>query len=318
MNLKEINSTLGITGKEVDVYLPNEIFSDLESYLVDSPQIAYAYSYTYLAHFLYRNCKYFDNKVLINGDIFKQVLGYAKSNRTMNDITKRKSGLLEEIGYLESTKDMPLSWTFEADSGEPLSFDVSSNYEKGELPPVPSAFFLWRPVKAFERTILHIKEGGGFEEEDIPGTFYDVFRTHTVDFDIFTYCMANKELGTIAFYLYSWLKHKNDLFEKGYDVTYDKLSQETGIDRRTMVSYMNLLKGYRMISFKFNQPYYVNGMYTEDRKATTYITNGFESFQSEPKPFKKIETMSKEKYLALKEKEKKKPKFVIDESELPF
>lgn len=143
MKFEEINKVLSITGKESNIFLPNEIFSDLQDYITDGKEIAYAYSYIYLTQFLYRNCKYFNTKELIDVNVIKQILGYSKSNRTMNYITK-KGGLLDEIGYLESTKDFPMTWTFEKSSGEGLSFLMSSEIDKDMLLLIPKMFFLKR------------------------------------------------------------------------------------------------------------------------------------------------------------------------------
>ncbi|ATP40122.1 hypothetical protein CSE16_08695 [Solibacillus sp. R5-41] len=311
MKVEEIKRVLSITGKEPDIFLPNEIFSDLQGYLTNSKKVAFAYSYCYLTQFLYRNCKYFNTEELIDNNVIKQILGYSESNRTMNDITKRKGGLLEEIGYLESTKDFPLSWNFKKDDGEGLSFLMSSEMDKDMLPPIPKMFFLKKPLKAFERTILKQNVETNQIEEVETGAFYDVSNTHSVDFNVFMYCMANKELGTTGFYLYSWLKHKHDIFRNGYDVSYEKLSAETGLPRRTMIQYLNALKGYNLISFKFNQQYYVIGMADGDRMATTYYANSYSNFYEEPKPFKKMMVMSKDDY-------NKRNDVVVTMEQLPF
>lgn len=153
MNFYEIKALLEINGKESQVFLPNEIFDDLQDYLTNSAQVAYAYSYCYLTQFLYRNCKYFNTKVLLDGKVIKQVLGYSKNNRTMNDIAK-KGGLLDRIGYTESTKDFPLTWNFKQSEGESLSFTMASDMPKETLPPIPKMFFLKKPLKAFERVLM--------------------------------------------------------------------------------------------------------------------------------------------------------------------
>ena len=259
MSFEEIKSVLEINGKELQVFLPNEIFEDLRDNLTSGTHVAYAYSYLYLTQFLYRNCKYFNTKTLLDNKVIKQVLGYSEDNRTMNYITK-KGELLDSIGYTETTKDIPLSWDFKKYDGEGLSFYMSSNVEKGMLE-IPKMFFLKKPLKAFERILQHVDKDGQITEEEVQGTFYNVTQTHSVDFDAFMYCMANKELGTTGFYLYSWLKHKNDIFNNGYDVSYEQLSYETGLARSTMIQYLDVLKGYNLVRFKFNQEYFALGMY---------------------------------------------------------
>ena len=94
MKFEEINKVLSITGKESNIFLPNEIFSDLQDYITDGREIAYAYSCCYLTQFLYRNCKYFNTGELIDINVIKQILDNSKSNRTMNYITKKVACLM--------------------------------------------------------------------------------------------------------------------------------------------------------------------------------------------------------------------------------
>lgn len=311
MSFEEIKSVLEINGKESQVFLPNEIFKDLRKNITNGSHVAYAYSYVYLAQFLYRNCKYFNTKILIDGNVMKEVLGYKKSNRTMNYLTT-KGGKLDNIGYTESTKDFPVSWKFKLDDGEELSFIMASDMPKESLPSIAKSFFLKKPLKAFKRVIQRVDEEGQVIEEEIQGTFYDVSDTHSVDFDVFMYCMANEKIGTTGFYLYSWLKHKNDL-HGGYDVSYEKLSAETGIARSTMVVHLNVLKAYNLIRFKFNQEYFVIGMTEGERMATTYYTNDYFYFNDEPQPFKKMKVISNSDYI-----QSKKNEVVVTMEQLPF
>lgn len=334
MRYEEISKLLEINGKESPVFMPNELFEDLQNQMKDATHIAYAYSYTYLIHFLYRNCKYFNIATILNGDVIKGILGYKKSNRTMNYITM-KDGILDTIGVTEPTKDYPMSWTLDE---KDLSFFMYSQCDvvtKSILPAIPKKFFLKYPVKAMENRIIE-KESKEeeIEELELEGTFFDVSYTHSVDFNIFMFCMeersivvndknVDKTLGVIGFYLYSWLKYKNNWHDGGYDVPLTKLSEETGIARRTLIKYMELLKGYRMIDFHHNQDFFVVGMYEEDRKATTYYTNEFHVFKNELQPFKKMGIMEREEYLEIKKKEEearksKDNKLEIDVALLPF
>lgn len=320
MNYNEIKEVLQIDGKESKVFMPNEIFEDLQNEMKDSSHIAYAYSYMYLSHFLYRNCKYFNVQTVLDNNVLKQILGYSKSNRTMNYITK-KGGLLDDMGYTESTKNYPITWEFKKESDEELEFTMYEDM-KEEMPLPPKMFFLKHPVKALDERVINVVE---YDENrnkvnvelELMGTFYDVEQTHSVDFEVFMFCMSKKELGVIAFYLYSWLKHKNDIFG-GYDVPMTKLSDETGINRRTLIRQMDLLKGHKMIDFQHNQEFFVVGAFKEDRKATTYYTNGYPYFTQEYTPFKKMEVQPRQEYLEGKELEVESKKAEVDIDLLPF
>src|SRR5690606_25147350 len=114
----------------------------------------------------------------------------------------------------------------------------------------------------------------------------------------------DKEIGCTGFYLYSYLSHKNDIFEKGYDVSIKNLTEETGIPKRTLIRYLGILKEYKMIDFIHNQDFFVIGMSEGERKATTYITRSYDLFSDKPIPFKRIEVKTEEEYsYYLKEKE---------------
>lgn len=323
MTYQEISKLLKIDGKEVKIFMPNEIFDDLQNQMKDATHIAYAYSYMYLIHFLYRNCKYFNIPTVLNGDVIKEILGYKKSNRTMNYITIKDEGLLDQMGYTKSTKDYPMSWTLE---DKELSFFNSSDvdeYTKHLFPTVPKKFFLKYPIKGMDNRIIdRVIEGGEIEEIEMLGTFFDIDNTHEIDFNVFMFCMSKKKLGVVAFYLYSWLKYKNDWHDAGYDVPLTKLSDETGIPRRTMIQYMDLLKGYKMVDFQHNQSFFVVGAYKEDRKATTYYANGFDMFKSELQTFNKMSVMEREEYLTLKKQEAEaivpKDKIEMEVSLLPY
>lgn len=322
MTYEEICKVLEISGKESDVFLPNEIFSDLQACIIDSSHIAYAYSYMYLTHFSYRNCKYLALPNYLDGNVMKEILGYSKSNRTMTYITK-KGGLLDEIRYTETTKNFPITWKFEEAIDEKLTFCLIEDFKKlleNRVLLIPNMFTSKYPILAFDR-VLKFEVEGEMEEKKIAGTFFDATSTHSVPYEVFLFCMSKKELGVIAFYLYSWLKHRNNLFEGGYDVSLSRLSEETKINRRSLIKYMNLLKGFRMIDFRHNQEFFVLGAFEEDRKATTYMTNDVSFFLEKYKPYKKMGVQLRGEYFKAKaEKEEKgtKNKAEVLLSELPF
>lgn len=304
MTEEEISNVLGINGKESPVFMPNEMFESLQEYLEDSSHIAYTYSYMYLIHFLYRNCKYFNVPTLLDGNILKEILGYSKSNRTMNYITK-KGGLLNCINYTEATKSYPLSWDY---TDEELTFLTAEDMEDymDILPTIPKTFFLNYPLLAtadkrvVTKTIITETDERLEKEVEVRGTFFDTESTHSVDFKIFMFCMANKDLGVISFYLYSWFKHCCDIHFGSYDVPITKLVEETGISRSLIFKYLDLLKGYRMIGFQHNMDFFSIGAFKEDRKSTSYYANEYDFFSDERLEFEKMEVQLRMDYIEMK------------------
>ena len=328
MRMKEIMEKVKYNENDFAIYTPNEVFEDLQCQLKDSTHIAYAYSYLYLTNWLYRNCKYahyFNELGELSNNSIKQILGYNKSNRTMHYITKNK-GLLDNIGYTETTKDYPMTSQLDEDENE-FEFttyeDMVVRDSDGKmiddmlLGQIPKTFFIKRPIKSFERTIKFQNDEGEWFEEDVIGTYNNIENTHTVDFKVFMYFMGNKDLGTVAFYLYSWIKHKNDIFDGYYDVSLEKLAEETGINRSTINKYMKFLKGHKVLDFRHNQEYFVIGMHEDERKSNSYKANDYDMFSDVFVEYKKIRVMDRFEYYN-KKKIESGERIEFDLSQLPF
>lgn len=310
---EELKSMLHYNKKESKIFMPNEIFDDLQNEIEDGTHVSFSYSYIYLCTWLYRHTKHFNPNTYDN-NIIKQVLGYDKSNRTLNYLIK-KNGLLDEIGYLESVRDFPISW--EIVDGE-LHFDMYSDYP--EFPAkMSNRFFLKKPVFAFERVDL---DDSNYIME---GTFYNITNTHMIPFEVFLFCMSKKELGVSAFYLYSYLKYKCDYFGEGYDVSLNRLTEETGMSRMTLSRTLSSLREYGMVEAIHNQEFFALAMDVSERKANTYIAKDHTQFSDEKVEYERIKVMKKAEYWKLKETEKEemnkllnKKKVDIQLSELPF
>lgn len=332
MNYEEIKNTVHYNdykGYESNIYMPNEIFDELKGNIKNTPHVAFAYSYVYLITWLYRYVKHTNGIDVISNSTIKEILGYNSNTRTINYLIK-KNGLLDQMGYTSTERDFPVQVAFEDGALEFLlvsELDDKSNpkycyefsTEKVVRDDIPLNFTIKKPVKAFER---EVDENGCIEVE---GTFYDIENTHCIPFEIFMYCMSNEDIGCTGFYLYAYLKHKNDLFENGYDVSLESLTFETGIAERTLDKYLGMLKSYKMIDFRHNQEFFAMGLKKEDRKANTYITNDLMEFNDTPVPFKRISIMKKKEYFDLLKKEDEEKKTVwqaqkcdISVDELPY
>lgn len=302
MNRIVIHKLVKFSERESNLYMPNEIFNDLQKHIKKAPHLAFAYSYVYFTTWLYRYAKYFNIKEVIDNKKIKECLGYNPNQQTLDYLIK-KDGLLDQIGYTKSVRDYPLSWSYDSSQDEQLSFLMSSEIDAATsefLPTVPKRFFLKKPLKAFYRAATD--EDG--EEYEAAGTFYDVSNTHNVLFEVLVHCLSLNQVGCIGFYLYSYLKHKNDMHSSGYDISLDKLSYETSIPRRTLIKYLGALRSYRMIDVIHNQEYFSLGIEKGERMVSTYITKGFHLFSDKPVEYKRMEFKSKEDHLKLKRAEK--------------
>ncbi|APH05853.1 hypothetical protein [Bacillus weihaiensis] len=302
-DVKKLSGYNDFKGFETDLYMPNEIFDDLKKIQFKSTShLAFSYSYIYLITWFYRYAKY--GQIYVNVKMIKEILGY-KPNYEKIDYIIKKDGILDQINYTLTTKDYPLTWEFKEGINLDIEFCLLSDLDEivrlDEVKRRGRNTKIKYPVKHFHRD----KES--FECGDLDGIFYDISNTHMIDFQVFLFCMSNKELGCTGFYLYCYLKKMNDKYGEGYDVPLPNLAYETGIKPRTLDKYIDVLKKFRMINCIYNQEYYVAGLSKEERKANTYITNEYVAFSDEVVPIMKMRSMTLEDY------EKKKLESVVIE-----
>lgn len=300
MNFDEIKTLIQFNDKESKVFMPNEIFTDLIGAIKNSPHIGFAYSYIYLVTWLYRYAKHMSNEGFLDNGKIKKILGYNANTKGLDYLTKR-NGLLDQLGYTETAKDFPIAWTFEDNL---LEFDmISDNKEILDIWNLSRKYSIKFPVKGFYRYLndeeLKVEYESGYED----GTFFDVSNTHCIPFEVFMYCMDNEDIGTIGFYLYSFIKWKNNYFTGAWDVSIENLQSETGIAENTLLRYLDQLKKFNMIEAKINQEYFSLAIPLELRKANSYMSKEFKSFLHNPKSYEKIKVMKVKEYKKLQGEE---------------
>jgi hypothetical protein len=222
------------TNKAIEhIYLPNEVFQDLQDAIGNSRQTAFAYSYLYYTTYLYRYCKYIDdNGEKMTQDAIKFYLGYAPKNKKVDYIIK-KGGILDNLFYTETTTDYPIQFLY--DDNDIIIFETISQY-KNNIRINDRNFRIKKPTRAFHRSLRAI------EESDLTGTFYEVENTHRIDFKVFERIIAHPDLGVVAFYLYGYLKHKNDIFKSGFQRSYMRIGEDLGMSDRTVYKYVKSLE----------------------------------------------------------------------------
>lgn len=224
------------------VYLPNEIFNDLKNNIHISSHIAFAYSYMYYITYLYRYCKYLDeNGNKVTQKRIKEYLGYHPSYKNINYIIKR-NGLLDSLHYTKSTSNYPIQYLYEPDEdhNEYIIFDTIKNY-KHMHNINDKNFKIKKPLKAFYRS------NKAMMNRELTGTFYMVENTHRIDYKLFKSMIENDKLGTKAFYIYGYLKHKCSIFDNSYQRSFKKLSDDTGLSCRSIQIQINRLEEYGYI-----------------------------------------------------------------------
>lgn len=325
--MKNLAAYFQFNKKEDKIFIPNEIFDDFKE--LGKSQVPFAFSYYYLNNWLYRYAKYGAGlEELLTQDKMKEILGYSPSNKRLNKLIK-KNGLLEQMKWLETTNEIPITWEFAKNS-----LDVSDYLEFGyyEYDPeiaeyttvFPNNYKIKKPIRAFTRYVheedeeLQEEYADGYQD----GTFYEIEKTTLIPFEVFVFCMEKEDLGCTAFYLWSYLKMYNQIFSGGYDIPLEKLAKDLRFSKQTTIDYLKLLQKYGMIEVIHNQEAFVVGLRKKDRKANTYVTCEPDCFsETGDEKVRKMPVMSRKVYLEKlkkEEEEKNKKKADIELDFLPY
>lgn len=295
---KELKNLLGVSEKQHEVYMPNEIFKDFTDAFAEeelkgktSTHIAFAYSYYYLANYQWRYAQYRSynekdgSETQINESVIKKILGFPAKSEQYTYLTKNKTGLLEKIGYIRKKTDKPSRYIIHK---EGRYKEVEFIYES-EYPEIYGNNKNWKvamPVKGFFRC----KESEEENYED--GTFYMIQNTHLIDIDIFIYCMTDAELGVEGFYLYCFLKFMTDKFKNSYDCSNKKMAELTGLSIDEVKNQLVKLEQRNMIT-NDHKPYCLNRPKGYKTKVNTYGVNEYKEFAREKIEFNEIPAQRK-------------------------
>ena len=255
-----INKLLQVDKLEDKIFMPNEIFNDLKNNIKGGSHISFAYSYYYLSLWLYRYAKY--GNIVVDVKMIKDILGISKTNKTVDYLVK-KNGTLDQMGYTFTLTDYPFAWNWNDGN---IEFDMISELDEDGRRMIMSGrgrnYKIKVPTKGTHRTIE--------SEEDCheDGTFYDVSDTHCIDWEVFAECMQCRELGSVSFYIYGYLKRKCDIHKK-YNSSYEKLADELGMGKSTLMKYMRQMSDTKLVDVKENSCYRI-GEDKFKRDANTY------------------------------------------------
>ena len=316
-NYEQLKEFLYYHEDDSKIFLPNEIFDDLKDNIDitkskrGSEHIAYAYSYVYLITYLYRYARY--EKHLYKEGELKEILQTPQKNNHKSYITM-EGGILDQLKYIEKENDYPIMVYYKefgiegilsgikyGDKVSPM-FHMNSDLietfceENGEciLPSNIAETVLKKnhkincPFRAFQAPTRYVDSKGKRIKEKIPtqfdenGYFFDIENTHMIPVEVFMFCMSKGDLGTLGFYIYSFLKHKNDIFPNGWDCPKEQLVQLTGIKSTILNKTLKALEEYNMI-YNSHEPYYFNLHLSNDiiPMACTYIAKSFDQFKEE-------------------------------------
>ncbi|WP_186673907.1 hypothetical protein, partial [Sporosarcina sp. BP05] len=315
------NIIFNVREDEKNTYMPNEIFNDLNEGFKDeekaksSTHIAFAYSYIYLAHYMYRYCKYdyysnYYSQLYIDEKMIKQILGFPAKADQYTYITK-KGGILDKLGYIRKESDVPIEPVIVNAVGEnileiytgkgmPLEMELAEAAKSGGEFKISHFIMESRyrevygnsknrkinfPIKAFFRDNEWCEDE---TDDDRTGTFWSIENTHIINFDVFIFCMADAELGVKGFYLYCFMLYMNDKHSSGFDCSINRLVTLTGLGMKTVREQLVRLEERNMIT-NDHKPYCLGKKYWQITKTNTYKVLSHNEFISDMSKFNLIQ-----------------------------
>jgi Helix-turn-helix domain len=217
--------------------MPNEVFNDLnQADFSNHSHKCFAYAYYYLISYLYRNALYggINTEEYSTENIVKLFLGNPKP---VSYITK-KNGILDKLGYTETTTDYPISYYKDKDT-EMIDFITIKKFRKDnpdtQMNHSPR-LSIKTPLKALNRF-----------NEDYSGTYYTFQNTHKVNIKKFVDIITDINLGHVAFYIYCYLRMMNDKFPQGYQISNKAFADLIGCSERTIARYTTELESKNYI-----------------------------------------------------------------------
>lgn len=237
--------------------MPNEIFTDLKGSISSGKHVAFAYTYYCYIDLLYRYCMYHSDRTMTQAEI-KADLGISQTEKRLDYIIK-KGGILEQMGYIETITDYPLSWNL--DEGY-LQFETQKEYkQKNKLSDITiisqNTTKVKYPVKSFHRT------DESRQERLLDGTYYELPWTHEITYENLRSIVSDPELGYMGFYIYGYIKSKNGLAKRGYQISARQAKDELGISKNTFLKYAKKLEERKYLLVKRGCK--------EDRESNSYI-----------------------------------------------
>ncbi|RDY70387.1 hypothetical protein DXT76_13120 [Halobacillus trueperi] len=282
---------LGCPGKyEKNIVIPNEdLLELLDAIHMDakgfrSYYTAYAFSYYYLATYLYRYAVYGKSDFNFSEANLKKMLTISPSNKGKNGISfiSKRNGLLDKIGFLKKESDYPIGVRF---------FDKAWTTEKGihsfaylsEINEnMPEHLKLNTKNSRVNRPI-HLVDIRNYESQYSNGlgepTYLDPDNTTMISIDIFIYCMTNKELGIEAFHMYSYLKYYTEYYGGKWNCPLEDFPTKFGMKRDTIKKKLKALEEYNMI-YNSHEPFVPNLREYTDQSipANTYKVHSYSQF----------------------------------------
>lgn len=210
--------------------------------------VTFAFSYYCLISYLWKYAKY--GKQEFNANDIKSILGISKTNRKYDYIFK-KGGVLDDKRLTETTRDFPISVTF--DNYKNIIINTLSMLEdeaiaKDFLKNYNNRYTCKKPLHQIKRKT---KDGLLYSNND-------AMKVTILEFTRF---LLDKEFGMDVFYLYLFIKLKFKVIKKDeMNILMSELEEQLGFERKKIREMMGKLKDIGILDIRTEQEVSDNGV----------------------------------------------------------
>lgn len=263
---KQLRMILGANGESKHrIYMPNGIFSDLvkcedfKPRKANATHIAFAFSYLYLASYMYRyaSFSYYDmesGENFIDDAVMYMICNTSPDSRGKDGVSyiTKKNGVLSKLGYLRKESDYPISFDYYTDEYGNIDYNFvdwhmySSQNKLTGVFDTPRARKINFPVRGI------YGDEQSERENEVTGYFYQFENTTKLNINTFVFCMKHSDIGVVGFYLYSFIKCMNGYFRGEYNSPIEQLVVDTGIKKTKLSEVITTLEAHNMITNSHN------------------------------------------------------------------
>lgn len=193
----------------------------------------FAFSYYCLVSYLWKYSKYGLQE--INTQDIKRILQVNPSEKRMDYLIK-KGGILDLFGFTETTRDFPISTTFDEHNMIIVKTlkDIREDLAKSFLEQYNNRYTCKKPLLQYNRGS---KVGLMFSKDDVvPVSVFELTRT-----------LLCPEIGFDGFYVYVYIKYRCKITYENPTIFYTELEKNIGYEKRRIRELISNLESVGML-----------------------------------------------------------------------
>ncbi|WP_447402346.1 hypothetical protein ACE1MS_11840 [Lysinibacillus sp. fkY74-1] len=260
-----------------NVFMSNQYFKTLPAIFATDKKsqwnnVVFSYGYLYLQTYMYRWTTY--NHYIPSVKEVKSLLGLYENDKRYNNVIK-KDGILDSYNLTQTIgiKEIPVLSSYHSET--PFDKELEFSTVEEIYAPLGDMYKNWmKEVGATNRTTSKkptLAFHNSTKEEDNLGTFFAPTDFTNIPFEVFAFCMSKEDLGLDGFFIYSYIKHGNDIHGEDYQLSHRMLEKEFGGSKDTHYKRLVRLMKHGLIERTEVMEVFSSAIPFEEREASTFM-----------------------------------------------